>query len=272
MKRRIPVLGIATVLVIGGSYLRWSPRAATASVGAAPSNVALATSAKIGRAETTRLVAAYERQVAETPTAIGLRFLAQLYLQRGRLTGDVATYAQARNAVEQAIALAPGDDEGHTLLASVLATTHDFQGAIDAARAVLAERADDMGAAAVLGDSQIELGDYDGARSTYARLAAMQPDAAAVIVRQARLAFLTGHIDDARELARRAKAQALASAFGDAGLAFYTTFQGQIEHDGGRYARAEQFYRQALREAPGYYIALAGLARERAAQIGRAHV
>lgn len=267
MRRRVPVLGIATLLVIGGSYLRWSSHGATAPVGAvAQTNAALWNAATSGRAETTRLVADYEREVADTPTAAGLRFLAQLYLQRGRLTGDVATYTQARTAVERAIALAPQDNEGRTLLASVLATTHDFERAIDAARIVLADRPDDLGAAAVLGDAQIELGDYDGARATYARLAALQPDAAAVIVRQARLAFLTGHVDDARQHARQAKAQAVASAFADAGLAFYTTFQGQIEHDTGQYATAERYYRQALREAPGYYIARAGLARERAAQ------
>ena len=265
MRRRVPVLGIATVLVIGASYLRWSPSAAHQAA-AAPNDAALDFSATAGRAETRRLVTEYERQAADTPTAAGLKFLAQLYLQRGRLTGDVAAYGQARTALAQAAALAPDDGETHTLLASVLATTHDFARAAADARVVLASSPDNMGAAAVLGDAQLELGDYDGARATYGRLASLQADAAAVIVRQARLAFLTGRVEEARDLARQAKVQAVASAFGDAALAFYTTFQGQIEHDSGHYATAERYYRQALREAPGYYIALAGLARERAAR------
>ena len=264
MRRRVPYLAIATVLVVGGTYLRWSPPATQAA--ASPNAAALAASATQGRAETARLVADYEREVTDTPTASGLKFLAQLYLQRGRLTGDVATYVQARTALDRAIVLAPEDLEARGLLAGVLATTHDFERAADKARSVLAASPDNMGAAAVLGDAQLELGDYDGARITYQALAAQQPDAAAVIVRQARLAFLTGDVASARQLARRAKDQASASAFGDVGLAFYTTFQGQIEHDTGHYAGAEQYYRQALREAPGYYIALAGLARERAAQ------
>ena len=265
MRRRVPFLAVATVVVIGATYVRWSPSAGTQAA-AAPNAAALAASAAAGRAESARLVADFERQATDTPTSSGLKFLAQLYLQRGRLTGDVATYAQARAALDRAMALAPEDTEARSLSASVLATTHDFERAADVARTVLDASPDNMGAAAVLGDAQIELGDYVGARATYEALAAQQPDAAAAIVRQARLAFLTGDVAAARQLASQAKDQAIASAFGDVGLAFYTTFQGQIEHDTGRYARAERFYRQALREAPGYYVALAGLARERAAQ------
>ena len=266
MKRRTPVLAIATLAVIGASYVRWSPHPSGSADTARPDAAALLQSANVGRTEVTRLIGAFEVQVARQPTAAGYKFLAQLYLDRGRLTGDVATYGQAHTALDRAAELAPADRETDTLLAGVLATTHDFAGAAAGARAVIADNPHDLGAAAVLGDAQLELGDYDGATTTYKRLAADSPDAAAVLVRQARLAFLTAHVDDARTLAKRAKDQASASAFAGVALAFYSTFQGQIEHDTGHYAKAATYYRQALREAPGYYIALAGLARELAAE------
>jgi tetratricopeptide (TPR) repeat protein len=117
----------------------------------------------------------------------------------------------------------------------------------------------------VLGDAQIELGAYNDAAQTYGRLYSDAPDSAAVLVREARIAFLLGGVDRAERLAKEAKDKAMASAFGDAGLAFYTTFEAQLAHDTGHYDRAANLYQQALREAPGYYIALAGLGREQAA-------
>ena len=272
MKRHTPILALATVAIIGASYLRWAPSNAARPSAPSISAAALEQSATTGRSEVARLIDNFEREVAAQPTATGFKFLAQMYLQRGRLTGDVATYAQAQAALDRALQLAPGDTEAAGLAASVLATTHDFDGAARKARTLLAENPNDLSASAVLGDAQIELGDYTDAFATYSALSAVAADSAAVIVRQARIAFLNGNVDEARRLAKHAKQQAMASAFGDAGLAFYTTVQGQIEHDSGHYDSAGRFYAQALREAPGYYIALAGLAREQAAhgQLGQA--
>lgn len=263
---RIPVLAIATMLVIGASYVRWSPHAGQRSAVVAPNDAALTQSARTDRAEVSRLIGEFERQVSEQPNATGLTFLAQLYLRRGRLSGDVASYAQAHAAIDQSLAMRPDDTETRGLLASVLATTHDFVAAADVANAVLADAPSDLNALAVLGDAQLEIGAYDSARQTYDNLAKQSPDGAAALVRQARLAFLTGRVEDAVGFADRAKQQATASAFGDAGLAFYSTFQAQLEHDAGHYDKAASLYQKALRESPGYYIALAGLGRERAAQ------
>ena len=266
MKRYLPVMALVTTAVIGLSYSGWSSSVGAQPTVPHPSAVALDQASTVDRRELSRLIDEFERQVKDRPTATSLNFLAQMYLQRGRLTGDVATYVQAQVALQQAVRLAPLDVESRTLLASVLATTHDFAGAAREAGALASENPTDVAASAVLGDAQLELGAYADAAQTYGRLYADAPDSAAVIVRQARLAFLQGGVHRAERLANDAKDKALASAFGDAGLAFYTTFQAQLAHDTGHYDRAADLYSQALREAPGYYIALAGLARERAAQ------
>jgi tetratricopeptide (TPR) repeat protein len=269
MKTRLIALAVATTAVIGGGYL---VRASTGSAGSAgaddPSQSAnaLELSSAVDRHELDRLIGVYEREAKTTPTVTGLTFLSQMYLQRGRLTGDVQTYLQAAAAADQAVSLAPADRTARTLAASIHYTTHDFSAAEQAATTLVGERPTDAGPLAVLGDAELELGDYAGATTTYGQLASTSPDAAAAAVRQARLAFIQDRLSDADRLASAAKAQATASAFGDIGLGYYSVFEGQLDLDRGLYADAAAQYQQALREAPGYHIALAGLAKARAAQ------
>ena len=270
MKTRFIALAVATTVVIGGGYLvRASSSSSAGSAGedgAGQSANALELSSQVDRHELDRLIGVYEGEAKTTPTVTGLTFLSQMYLQRGRLTGDVQTYLQAAAAAEQAVGLAPNDRTARTLAAGIRYTTHDFASAEQAARALVAERPTDAGPLAVLGDAQLELGDYVGATTTYGQLAASSPDAAAASVRQARLAFIQGRLADADRLAGAAKGQADASAFGDIGLGYYSVFEGQLDLDRGLYDDAAREYEQALREAPGYHIALAGLAKARAAQ------
>ena len=115
----------------------------------------------------------YEGEAKTTPTVTGLTFLSQMYLQRGRLTGDVQTYLQAAAAADQAVSLAPADRTARTLAAGIHYTTHDFAAAEQAARTLVAERPTDAGPLAVLGDAQLELGDYAGATTTYGQLAGL---------------------------------------------------------------------------------------------------
>jgi tetratricopeptide (TPR) repeat protein len=264
---RFLALGVVTSVVIMTGYIRASEHRITAGDEApGRSATALGISADVDRRELDRLIRAYEVEAKTQPTVTGLTFLGQMYVQRGRMSGDVQTYLQAAAAAEQAIALAPRDRTARTLAAGIKYTTHDFADAAAAARALVAEQPDDQGALAVLGDAQLELGDYAGAARTYGRLVRAAPDAAAALVREARLAFLQGRIPDADRLAAQAKAQALASAFGDAGLAYYSVFAGQLDLDRGLYEDAAKQFEQALREAPDYHLAIAGLARARAAQ------
>jgi tetratricopeptide (TPR) repeat protein len=268
MRGRILALTVATTVVIAATYVRATVgEGQTGSAGGSGrSAMALELAARTDRRELNRLITAYEAESRTRPTVAGLTFLGQMYLQRGRLTGDVQTYLQAATAVDRAVALAPRDRPARTLAAGIHYTTHDFARAEQSARELVAEQPDDQGALAVLGDSQLELGDYPGASATYAHLAADAPDAAAALVRQARLAFIQGRLADADRLAAQAKAQAETSAFGDAGLAYYSIFQGQLDLDRGLYDDAARDFEQALRESPGYYIATAGLAKARAAQ------
>jgi tetratricopeptide (TPR) repeat protein len=265
--RRTLSLFAATAIVVAGSYAVRSP-ARDAAVAAPVAGTDVGTDAIGGGAdgpELDRLIAAFETQVADRPNALGLTFLGRLYLQRAKLTGDAATYAQALRALGDAVRRSPRDAEANDLLAGARYSTHDFRGARDLAARVLASTPSDTAALAVVGDSALELGDDATAAQVYARLAAALPGSPAVLARQSRLAFLRGDVAMARSLA--AQATAASARHGDFGTtrAFYSVLAGRLDLDSGRYAASVRHYRDALATAPGWHVALAGLARATAA-------
>lgn len=268
---RVTVLAGAMVAVVAASYIGWSAgRGAPAPDRSAGDRTAIGAAAfdpapRGERAELGRLIAAYESQVADRPTAAGLSFLGQLYVARGRLTGDVTSYVQADDALNRAVQLFPKDLEARGLLASVRYTTHDFAGALAGAKEVVVADSQQWVALATQADAEVETGDYEAARRDEAALAAALPHVAAVEVRQARLAFLDGDSALAASLAAEAERDARAAGIGGAGLAFYQAFRSQVDLDQGHYNEALQHASDAVRSAPDWYVALAQLGKARAA-------
>jgi tetratricopeptide (TPR) repeat protein len=255
------------VRAITGSDARPAPITRAAEVGTPGGPVGL--SQAPGRSqieEIERLIRAFGRRVRAQPNALDYTFLGRLELLRGRLTGDVATYAQARSDLTRALEIYPDDPEAAALLAVVRYTTHDFRGALDLASGVYALDPSQFGALAVIGDAQMELGRYDEAEATYAQLVQDLPGAGAVQARRSRMAFLRGEGDEAVRLAAIAERQARETGAFGAELSFYSILQGQLAFDAGRYDEAADHYEDALRVAPGYYVAGAMLAKARAAQ------
>jgi tetratricopeptide (TPR) repeat protein len=278
MRRTTALIGIAG-LVVGATYLvravgpsgqplRPAPvtpdEAVEVTAGAGGTGAGAAPGGGPG-GEIDRLIEVYEDQVRRQPSALDYTFLGELYVRRGRLTGDVGTYARAEEALSRALDIYPGDPEARALLASVWFTTHDFTGAERLAETLLAEDPDDLGALAIAGDARLELGDYAGASAAYDELGRRLPGAAAVDVRRARLAFLLGDVEAARRMAGAAERSAEAAGLGGPDLAWYRSFRAQLELDAGRYRTALGLYRSAVRVAPRYHVPRAGLARSLAA-------
>jgi len=191
--------------------------------------------------------------------------LAELYLARVRITADSADVARALDAATVALRANPD------LLAAVLLrgqahfANHDFTEAAADAMTVLDAQPGAPEALAALGDAQLELGDYDAARATYASLAdgASGP---AVDAREARLASLTGDLTAAR--ARASAAAAAATSDPDTRpetVAWYQTLAGSLAFQVGDLAGSEAAYRAALDAWGGSAAALGGLARVTAA-------
>lgn len=257
MLKNIIGLVVVTSAIIGGSYLvRAEPEAAST-----PTPAVLQSTGTADRGELERLIRAYETRVADNPTALQYTFLGRLYLQRGTLTGDLASYARAEEVLREALELYPTDSESRTLLATARYTMHDFVGAI-----AIAEDAAGLGARAVVGDASLELGRYDTAATIYDELARALPGVAAVDARRSRLAFLRGDIDSARTFAERAaRAARREGAFG-AALGRYHVALSTLAFERGDYDAAATEARAALAVADGWYAGLTALARARAAQ------
>ena len=225
-----------------------------------------AESATLLATRTENLIRYYESRATTVRDATELRVLASLYLARGRVTGDAATYLRAQAAATRAQGIAPNDPEVISILASADATLHEFGTARALGERVLGDHPSAFGARAIVGDAALETGDYETAARSYAALAAVLANNSGVLVRQARLASINGDLARARTLAARASAAAVTEgAFGTT-LAFPRAFQGKLALDAGQYAAAEAFYGGALQAADGWHVALAGLARARAAR------
>jgi tetratricopeptide (TPR) repeat protein len=272
MRRAIALVGVAAAIV-GATYVVRGVRPADPPESGRPAGPGLALgTAAVGtapgsgrRREIDRLIAVYEEQVRRQPSALDYTFLGNLYAQRGRLTGDVATYDRAEEALTRALEIFPEDPEARELLASVRFASHDFLGALEIANRLLAEGPGHVAALAVAGDARLELGDYPGATAAYDELARRLPDAAAVDVRRARLAQLLGEVEEARRLAARAEEAAQAAGLDGPDLAWYRSFRGSIELEDGRYGTAAALYRAAVRLAPRFHVARAGLGKALAA-------
>ncbi|MGH2710971.1 MAG: tetratricopeptide repeat protein [Actinomycetota bacterium] len=275
--RRLIALGAVAVTVVAATYVVQALNR--------PSGVSSPTAARIqgistvpglpassegsGRQkEVDRLIGVFEAQVRRQPSTLDLNFLGSLYIQRGRLTGDLRTYAQADEALSRALEISPQDVDTRSLLASVRFTTHDFAAALRLSEDLLQENPENLGALTISADSRLELGDYGRASSMYSDLARTLPDVAPVQVRQARLAYLVGDVGRAVYLAQLAESSAATAGLDGPDLAWYRSFRAQLELDGGRYAVAAELYRSALRAAPDSHVAIAGLGKAQAA-LGR---
>jgi tetratricopeptide (TPR) repeat protein len=216
-------------------------------------------------AELERLIRSFGEQTAESPNASGFAFLGQLELERARLTGDVASYTRAEEALSRAVELAPTDTETQALLASVRFTTHDFTGAFDLASEIYG-RDGEIAALAVRGDAALELGRYAVAAEDYGTLESVAPDSSATLVRLARLAFVTGDADEAARLGAAAERAAVAEGAYGATRSWYAAYRGKLALDAGAVDDAAAHYGRALRAAPDYHVAIAGMGSARAAQ------
>jgi tetratricopeptide (TPR) repeat protein len=274
LPRPTVLVGIA-LLIVAGSYA-WSQTPRSAPAAAAPGAQATAAALPIPGAPT----GAAEGSLSRIEGAIGVwsanlardgadfvsaTNLAQLYVARARLTGAVDDYTRASAAIERAIAAYPQGLAAQELRAQLLFATHDFAGARSSAAAIVDRHPNELAALATVGDAQLELGNYAAAQEVFATLAARAPGAA-VTARQAHLAALRGQIAVAQRLAARAVTEATAAGAVPTDRSWYEYLAGYLAFQFGDLATARTQFSAAVTDWPGSYLALAGLARTRAAQ------
>jgi tetratricopeptide (TPR) repeat protein len=214
----------------------------------------------------TSAIGVWTANVARDPEDfVSAQNLAVVYYTRGRLTGSADDYARAQEAVDRSLAAYPDDPGARTMRALLQYTLHDFSGALSAAQAIYAADPSALQALATVGDSELELGRYDDATATFAKLQKLEPGAA-VTARLARLASLRCDDTNAASLAARATKEARAEESEGPSFAFYPYLEGYLAFQAGRLDDAVAAQRAAIAAWPGSHLAHEGLGRALAAQ------
>jgi tetratricopeptide (TPR) repeat protein len=197
--------------------------------------------------------------------ARALHQLGDAYVQKARETGDAKYFTLAEQALRRALAIAPESSGATRHLAYVLYSRHAFQEAAAEAEKAIALDPTDSHALGILGDAQLEVGQYSEAERTYRRMVALDQNLYA-LSRRAGLRSVRGDVEGAVVDLERAIDDGKATGRPAESVA-WAEWQLANEHwNVGRLDAAEAGYQAALVTYPGYHRALAGLAHVRTAQ------
>lgn len=210
-----------------------------------------------------REIVFYERRAAEDTASAGDRSqLAMLYMDRARATGAFADYQRAEKLARWSLAIRT-EHNGQTfgLLASSLLARHEFTEALAVARWADSVDSGVPAHVALLGEIELEMGDYDAAARHFSMIR-LDRDQYTIAARVARWRELTGHADAARRLLR--------AAVGRVGrrddlpreqVSWFYFRLAELELRTGNLDSAEASYRRGLAIFPEDYRILGGLAR-----------
>jgi tetratricopeptide (TPR) repeat protein len=213
-------------------------------------------------------IAFYARRAERDPQgAADLAQLAGLFLQRGRESGDVRDFRLAEETARRSFARRAGrNGKAYLTLASSLLAQHRFVEARTVAETLVARWPEPEAYRALLGEIQLELGEYDAAGATFASLAGARQHLA-VAPRLARWAELQGRTEEARWLLEHARTEAFRRRdLPREQVAWFQLRVGDLELRHGRLAEAERALRDGLEVLPDDARLLAALSRVAAAR------
>jgi tetratricopeptide (TPR) repeat protein len=193
--------------------------------------------------------------------------LSRLFLQRARAGGGDGDLRRAEMHARRSLGLRAGrNQEAFQVLASSLMGQHRFAEARSVAERLVALDPAYRPARAMLGEIQLELGDYGEARRTFGMLFTSRGDLA-VAPRYARWEELRGRPDQARLLLRKAREEASRRhGMPVAHIAWFHWRLGDLLLRQGRLREAETELEAGLAKAPDDHRLLDALARAAAAR------
>ena len=207
----------------------------------------------------------YQKAFAEIDrmpdSPLGYVNLAAIYMKEARRTGDFSLNAIAAGQVAHALELSPNDIPARKLEASLHLAHHRFAEAIDAAEKLRVEIPSDSYIYGVLADAYVEIGNYEKAVETAQKMVDLKPGTASYS-RVAQLRSLYGDHQGAVDMFRQA---AQATDPNDKETQSWCLVQlGDEYWKVGKFAEAEKIYDEALRNLPGYFLAIVSKGRVRA--------
>jgi tetratricopeptide (TPR) repeat protein len=195
-------------------------------------------------------------------SGIALTQLSGLYLQRARETGDDQNYNQAEQYARRSLALRVNrNGPAFVTLAAALVAQHRFQEAEQVAKDLVAFDPDVPQYRAQLGEIQMELGEYDGARQSFDELYKVRTHLS-IAPRLARWAEINGNTAYARKLLREALAEAESRRnLPKEQLAWFHLRLGDLDMRNGRLRSARDMLAKGLEIEPNDYRLLDAMAR-----------
>ena len=265
----VRVIAIAAALVglvaFGGL---WSPPPAPFSLDAMPRLAARPMPSVAS--ETDAMIRFLSERVNRDPEDfVAQNMLASCFLQRLRETSNVDFMRLAAHAARASLASVPAERNvgGLSALAHAEFAGHEFVKARDRAIAITQIEPGKGAGYALLGDTLLELGEYDKADAAFARMQQLGFAPAGTEIRLARVAVLRGDTKGAGQRLIRAIAFALDQPVPPRETVAWCYWQlGELAFSAGAYEEAEKRYRDALTTLPGYMQALPSLGRVRAAR------
>lgn len=187
----------------------------------------------------------------------GFASLGLEYIAEARVSADPTFYPKADGVLQRSLQINDQDNfEAVVGLGALALARHDFAGALTYGRRAVAINPYDADVYGVIGDAQLELGDYRAAFATFQTMVDTRPDLSSY----ARVSYareLQGDVTGAivaMEAAQRAAGTASDSA--------WARFQlGELYWNSGQVDKAAEAYRQGAELAPEYVPPLAGLAK-----------
>jgi len=224
------------------------------TAGSAPAPVSLSTEEMISR---------LQAQLKDDPeNSAAYAQLGLALLQRVRETGDPQLYTQAATALDAALKRNPNELDAVIGEGSLALSLHHFSDALrwgNQAHSINPYRAEIYG---IIGDAQLELGQYDAADATFQKMVNTRPDLSSY----SRISYLR-EIYGESDAAISAMQMAVQAGGPATENTLWTQYQlGMLYFNRGDLVNAERAYRQALQVNPDYAYALSGLAGVRAAQ------
>ncbi|MFN8570626.1 MAG: hypothetical protein U0132_01140 [Gemmatimonadaceae bacterium] len=213
-------------------------------------------------------IAFYERRLTEDPqSAMDRSRLALLLLARARETGSVTDIDRAEHLCQESLQLRESHNAGtYSILASARLAKHDFIGARTAAERLVDSDPESPTARALLGEVQLELGNYQAASEIFTQLESHTSELS-VASRLVRWYELTGHLDRARTLARYVARRALDEGnLSREQVAWFQMRAGDLAVKRGDLSAADTAYQTGLSIFPDDYRILAAQARVAAAR------
>ncbi len=212
---------------------------------------------------TERVIIGLQQSLEKNPhNADAWAYLGAAFLQRVRENGDPSNYARAQQAFQKALALDSKNFPAVSGMGGLALARHHFHDALIWGERGRALNPDNAGIYGVIGDAQIELGEYDAAFENFQTMVDTRP----TLSSYARVSYARELLGDRAGAIENMQAAVEAGGAGSEARSWALVQLGNLFFEQGDFANAHRQYQAALQNWSEYPYARAGLAKVYTAQ------